>query len=575
MLARNVTFGLLPRGPHRRARLSRRAESPDARLAPVLVIPRAELLAEARALLESAAARWGRLVSLLLMAAIWLVAAGVARPIHALARGGRRGRARTTSTFSCRGAEARRGRRADRSAATHAQARCSGTSSSGPKPGGAGADGARARDRGQHSAVDAAAARRRCRAAGAIAGGGGPAAGEASRRRSVRLLRDGAMATLFFAIGDVSDKGIPAALFMARMSALLRVLGAAGEPPDRLLAEINARLVDGNDACMFVTVGCGVLDVRTGTDSLRERRPRAAAAAGARREPSGSCTRRTAAALGIDAAGDYRLSEGFIAPGDTLVLYHRRRHRSRGAGRLALRARARERALARRLRRRAGRAGADDRGHRRSASGFHATDDLTVMAVGLRPPDGHRSPSRTRACTGCIEPAAFVRRASGRRSTGCTPSSPPATSLRDRIDDVELIAEELLTNVVRAAGARSGGSTSALDCALTPSEIVLTFRDDGPRSIRLAHGTPARSTPTSPIARSAASAFSSSGRLADACRYSRIDGRNVLEIRLRRQLRTESRYPMSLKIAEHSNPHDARPDRTDSTPTRPPSSTRC
>src|SRR5262249_53920570 len=73
--------------------------------------------------------------------------------------------------------------------------------------------------------------------------------------------RDGAV---LFPIGDVSVKGIPAGLFMARASALLRVLGAEGELPDRLLAGINARLVDSNEACMFVTVGCGLLSVDTG-----------------------------------------------------------------------------------------------------------------------------------------------------------------------------------------------------------------------------------------------------------------------------------------------------------------------
>ena len=45
---------------------------------------------------------------------------------------------------------------------------------------------------------------------------------------------------------------------------------------------------------------------------------------------------------------------------------------------------------------------------------------------------------------------------------------------RERIDDVELIAEELLTNVIRAGGAQVRDLDLCVECALTPAEIVLT-----------------------------------------------------------------------------------------------------
>ncbi|HEY1036520.1 MAG TPA: SpoIIE family protein phosphatase [Pseudoxanthomonas sp.] len=69
---------------------------------------------------------------------------------------------------------------------------------------------------------------------------------------------------LWFAIGDVSDKGVPAALFMARTVTVLEVAASSHARPDRVLVEASRRLVQGNDACMFATVLCGRVDVRTG-----------------------------------------------------------------------------------------------------------------------------------------------------------------------------------------------------------------------------------------------------------------------------------------------------------------------
>ena len=69
---------------------------------------------------------------------------------------------------------------------------------------------------------------------------------------------------LWFAIGDVSDKGVPAALFMARTVTVLEVAAGIHPSPERVLAEASRRLVQGNDACMFATVLCGRVDVRSG-----------------------------------------------------------------------------------------------------------------------------------------------------------------------------------------------------------------------------------------------------------------------------------------------------------------------
>jgi sigma-B regulation protein RsbU (phosphoserine phosphatase) len=66
---------------------------------------------------------------------------------------------------------------------------------------------------------------------------------------------------LFFCIADVSGHGIASALFMARAMGLIRVLAMGIMEPHKLLSELNARLCAGNDANIFVTMFCGILDI--------------------------------------------------------------------------------------------------------------------------------------------------------------------------------------------------------------------------------------------------------------------------------------------------------------------------
>ncbi len=67
-------------------------------------------------------------------------------------------------------------------------------------------------------------------------------------------------------VGDVSGKGIPAALFMAVTRSFVKALAAAsgGCPsPAELMAAVNDRIVEGNEACMFVTLSFVLVDLRT------------------------------------------------------------------------------------------------------------------------------------------------------------------------------------------------------------------------------------------------------------------------------------------------------------------------
>ena len=69
---------------------------------------------------------------------------------------------------------------------------------------------------------------------------------------------------LFFCIGDVSGKGVPASLFMAVTRSLFRNISAHTSDPGQIITALNEALVDGNDSCMFVTLFVGVIDLENG-----------------------------------------------------------------------------------------------------------------------------------------------------------------------------------------------------------------------------------------------------------------------------------------------------------------------
>ena len=70
---------------------------------------------------------------------------------------------------------------------------------------------------------------------------------------------------LFFCIGDVSGKGVPAALFMAMTRSLFRNLTVMLSSATEIVTSLNRALCDGNDYNMFCTMFIGILDLRDGT----------------------------------------------------------------------------------------------------------------------------------------------------------------------------------------------------------------------------------------------------------------------------------------------------------------------
>ncbi|MBQ2566458.1 MAG: SpoIIE family protein phosphatase, partial [Bacteroidales bacterium] len=69
---------------------------------------------------------------------------------------------------------------------------------------------------------------------------------------------------LYFCIGDVSGKGVPASLVMAVTRSLFRTVSAHENSPGHIVTSLNESMSEMNENNMFVTFFCGVLDLRNG-----------------------------------------------------------------------------------------------------------------------------------------------------------------------------------------------------------------------------------------------------------------------------------------------------------------------
>ena len=69
---------------------------------------------------------------------------------------------------------------------------------------------------------------------------------------------------LYFCVGDVSGKGVPAALFMAEVTRMFRTLVDGRLTPDTIATRLNHALVEDNEQGMFVTMFIGLIHLKTG-----------------------------------------------------------------------------------------------------------------------------------------------------------------------------------------------------------------------------------------------------------------------------------------------------------------------
>ena len=69
---------------------------------------------------------------------------------------------------------------------------------------------------------------------------------------------------LYFCVGDVSGKGVPASLFMTQSARLFRTMAGQGMMPAEIATRMNAELGTDNEQGMFVTMFIGLLDLSSG-----------------------------------------------------------------------------------------------------------------------------------------------------------------------------------------------------------------------------------------------------------------------------------------------------------------------
>ena len=126
---------------------------------------------------------------------------------------------------------------------------------------------------------------------------------------------------LVFLVADVSDKGVPAALFMMRAKTLLKSIAQTGRPIADVVTEANNSLCEGNGANMFVTAWVGELDLESGRVKYVNagHNPPIVLRAG---DGSASFLRtRPGLVLGAMPGVKYRSDELDLEPGDMLYLY--------------------------------------------------------------------------------------------------------------------------------------------------------------------------------------------------------------------------------------------------------------
>lgn len=125
---------------------------------------------------------------------------------------------------------------------------------------------------------------------------------------------------ILVAVGDVSGKGMPAALFMMRTLTLLRAQGSGKRPGGQFLPTLNRLLCEGNEADMFVTLCVAILSVRSGRMTLFNggHPPPLLSRGGG---PFEAVTGTKGALLGIIPEPRYQCLELTLSAGDRLVLY--------------------------------------------------------------------------------------------------------------------------------------------------------------------------------------------------------------------------------------------------------------
>lgn len=272
---------------------------------------------------------------------------------------------------------------------------------------------------------------------------------------------------LFVVLGDVSGKGIPAAMFMMVATALLRVAAREGLEAPELLARLNDQLCADNPTSTFVTLTCAAVDGAAGAvryANAGHTTPVLLTAAGEPRLLGGDL----GTIAGVQPGLAFPSATVRLDPGDTLLLYsdgvtESFDSKGRAFGEegllaaLAGLAGASAQAVVERLR----------EAVRAFAADAEPSDDIAILAV-------RRLGAAPLVLEVPADPGAVVE-ATDRLRGWCRAAGIPAAAAHD----LALALEEAGTNVAVHALARRPGATFRVRLAREGGEAVLEIRDAG------------------------------------------------------------------------------------------------
>jgi sigma-B regulation protein RsbU (phosphoserine phosphatase) len=277
---------------------------------------------------------------------------------------------------------------------------------------------------------------------------------------------------LLFAIGDVSDKGVPAALFMARAMAVLEAAAVQALAPVEVLQAVNSALVQENDLCMFVTMLVGELSLTDGSCRLSSAGHEHPIRVG--RSDAGEISVINGRPVGLESDSQYVESTVQMQPGECLFIYTDGITEARNPGGMLF---GDERLLD------SLRAGDNEtpasvleqtvRSVDQFVGGAEQSDDITLLILqwlprqdqGVKEAAGELTFTARTGCHHEVLNALEKILQAARREVGDP-------------GDLELVIEEVLTNVVKYSGLTEQ-DTALVRWQLLPDELELVFEDSG------------------------------------------------------------------------------------------------
>ncbi len=124
---------------------------------------------------------------------------------------------------------------------------------------------------------------------------------------------------LLFCVGDVSGKGVPAALLMTISHSLFRTVSAREDHPEQIMETLNSSISENNPDIMFITMFLGVMDLSTGT--IRYCNAGHNPPIVIRNGQAELLSTEPSLLLGVEMNARYTANELTLLPGDTLFLY--------------------------------------------------------------------------------------------------------------------------------------------------------------------------------------------------------------------------------------------------------------